>query len=134
MKRIVFFVYLFIIPVLTFSQAKKDNTIIVQGFVTYSALKQSLFKEGFVPLNSDTSFILTSSKSTGWIGEVSYLIQRTDTAVTFKGQVNAEAMGVSTGKMQLENVGSKGSVYREGFKLMGKIASSFGFPIVYLKL
>jgi hypothetical protein len=115
------------------AQKKKDNTVIIHGFVSYSKLKEALFKEGFVPVNSDSSFIMTSSKAVGWVGEVSYLIQHTDTSVIFKGSVLAEVNGMSTGKMPLENVGSKESVYREGFKLMSKIASSFGLPISFLR-
>ena len=115
------------------AQKKKDNTIIVHGFVNYTKLKEALFKEGFVPTNSDTSFIATSSKAVGWIGEVSYLIQRTDSSVIFKGTVNAESNGVVTGKMPLANIGSKESVYRAGFALMGKIANSFLLPITYFR-
>jgi hypothetical protein len=96
-------------------------------------VKEALFKEGFVFINADTSFISTSGKAVGWIGEVSYLIQRTDSLVIFKGLVNAEANGINTGKMPLENIGSKESVYRKGFALMGKIAASLGLPITYLK-
>jgi len=133
MKYYLTFVLIFASSILCIAQKKKDNTAIVHGYLSYSKIKEALFKDGFVPTNSDTSFILTSNKAVGWIGEVNYLIQRTDTSVIFKGSVIAEANGMSTGKMPLENVGSKESVYRAGFALMVKIANSFGLPVTFLR-
>lgn len=116
------------------AQKKGDNTIIVHGSVNFNKLKEVLFDEGFIPSNSDTSFITTNYKSMGWNGEVSYMIKRTDSTVTFKGLVFVEFSGLTPLKTALENTGEKISVFRVGFANMSKIATSFGLPVTYLKI
>ena len=118
----------------SFSQKNKDNTIVVHGFVGYNNLKNVLFDNGFIPTNSDTSFISTNYKQMGWSGEVSFIIKRTDTTTTLKGLVFAEFVGDTPLRTQLENTGEKVSVFRKGFSKMSEIAKSFHLPVSYIRI
>ena len=133
MKFILIFSTIFFCSKFSFAQKKGDNTIIVHGFVGNNKIKEALFEEGFVMANSDTFFISTNSKAMGFIGDVSYIIKKTDTTLTFKGFVEATINGYSTGKDPLENKGERGTAYRIGFATMNKIAASFGLSLTYLK-
>lgn len=128
------FIFLASLNNILIAQKKGDNTIIVQGFVDYNKIKEVLFDNGFVSANSDTSFISTNSKAMGYLGEVTYIMKKTDSTLTIKGFVEATLDGFSTGKDPLENKGEKGTVYRVGFATMSKIANSFGLPVSYLKI
>lgn len=118
----------------SFAQKKKDNTIIVHGFVSYNQLRGALFDEGYIPTNSDSLFISTNYKPLGYLGEVSFLIKKTDSTLTIKGLLNAKFAGFEYKGEPLENTGEKGTVYRVGFATMNKIASSFGLPVTYLRI
>lgn len=115
------------------AQSKKDNTILVHGAVSYADLKEKLFKLNFLPATSDTTFILTNSRGVGSIGELKLLINKGDTVTIIKGQMSAQAMGMNTGPMVVENAGMKGGASREGFNIMKELALSFGFPVTYEK-
>ncbi|MEO8174868.1 MAG: hypothetical protein ABI581_17350 [Sediminibacterium sp.] len=117
-----------------FAQNKHDNTIIVHGFVSYLELKNALFEEGYIPANSDTSFISTNYKPQGMLGEVGFLIKKTDSTLTIRGSVNAKLGDMELRGEPLENVGQKGTVYRVGFSTMTKIANSFRLPITFLNV
>ena len=118
----------------TFGQNKKDNTIIVHGFVSYSQLKDVLFDQGYIPTNSDTSFIATNYKPLGFLGEVSFLLKRTDSTLILKGLINAKFAGFEYKGEPLENVGEKGTVYKVGFSTMNTIAKTFKLPVTYLRI
>ena len=131
MKHCILIFSLSLFASLGFGQKKKDNTIIVHGFVSYAKLKDVLFDNGFMPTNTDTSIISTNYKAMGWNGEVSFMIKRTDTTTTFKGLVFAEFSGSTPLRTELENVGEKVSVFRVGFAKMSEIANSFNLPVTY---
>jgi hypothetical protein len=133
MKNILLLFFLFLIK-FSIAQKNKDNIIKVYGFVDFNKLKTILFDKGFMPTNSDTSFILTNYKQMGWRGEVGFMIKRTDTVTIFKGLVLAEFEGSTPIKDQLENKGEKVSVYRKGFAKMSEIANSFNLPVTYHRL
>ena len=116
-----------------FAQKKGDNTVIVHGFVPYDRLKEVLFENGFVTINSDTAFISTNGKAMGFVGDVSYILRKTDSTLTLKGYAVATLAGYSSGKTLIDNKGDKGSANRVGFATMNKIANSFGLPVSYLK-
>ena len=118
----------------SFAQKKHDNTIIVHGFVSYNQLRNVLFDEGYIPINSDSLFISTNYKPQGFLGEVAFILKRTDSTLTFKGNVNAKITDIELKGVLLENVGEKGTVYRVGFTTMNRIATSFGLPVTYLRM
>jgi len=134
--KTIFFLILLINCLLnvSFAQKKKDNTIIVHGFVSYNQLRNVLFEEGYIPTNSDSLFISTNYKPLGYLGEVSFLIKKTDSTLTLKGLLNAKLAGFEYKGEPLENIGEKGTVYRVGFTTMNKIATSFGLPVTYLRM
>lgn len=134
MKNIFILITLLFLSKYSIAQKNKDNTIIVHGYVDYNKLKNVLFDNGFIPTNSDTTFISTNYKQMGLNGEVSLMIKRTDTATTFKGLIFVEFSGSTPLKGQLENIGEKVSVYRKGFLKMKEIANSFNLPVTYLRI
>lgn len=134
MRIAILLISLLLFTKFSIAQKNKDNTIIVHGFVDYIKLKNVLFDNGFIPTNSDTTFIATNYKQMGRDGEVSFMIKRTDTLTTFKGLIFAEFVGLTPLKDQLENVGDKASVYRKGFLKMSEIAKSFNLPVTYLRI
>jgi hypothetical protein len=113
------------------AQKKGDNTIIVHGFVNYNKIKEALFDEGFVPINSDTSFISTNKKSFGSIAEFSYIIKKTDTTLIFKGFLSGSIMGYTFNNLPVNNTSGND---KAGFDMMNKIATSFRLPITYLRI
>lgn len=81
MKKI--FTLLLVVPVFSFAQQKGDNAIVVDTVVSMNHLKTILFRNGLVPENQDTSFILTTPKSVLGI-RVKLLIAKTDSNLVFK--------------------------------------------------
>ncbi len=135
MKPIRFLTFFFTCLVnFSLAQNKRDNTIIVHGFVSYNQLKNVLFDEGYIPSSTDTSFISTNYNPQGMLGEVSFIIKKTDSTLTLKGILNAKFGGMELKGEPLENIGERGTVYRVGFATMNKIAISFGLPVTYLRL
>jgi len=109
------------------AQKKKDNTIVVHGRVDYSSLKNALINENLIPLNSDTSFILTNTRSVSTISKVGYTIRKTDSLTFFKGNVTAIIDGTS---VDLPIDYTWGTT-KLGFDIINRIAKSFGYPITY---
>lgn len=143
-KRIFLVPFMFAITMFSIAQSKNDNTIIVNGYVKYEQIKEALTNEGFIVSNSDTSVITTNFKAIGMAAAaystpgVAYLIKRTDTSVIFRGYVNNKltiviGVDITAHSWPLENWGEKKGAFRMGFAMMGKIASSFGLPVTYLK-
>ena len=113
-------------------QNKKDNTIIVNCFVSFNKLKETLLKEGFTSFNYDTVFVTAAGRPLGNSNALkqTYVIIRTDSSLSFTGFiVFGEDKNYSSG-MLLEN---RYGYSKKGFFIMNKICASFGFPLVYTK-
>lgn len=116
----------------SYGQNKKVNNILVNGFVSYDKLKETLLKEGFTSLNYDTVFVTAAGKPMAMGKSVTqtYVIIRTDSSLSFTGFIMfGEDKNYANG-MLLEN---SFGYSKKGFLIMNKICSSFGFQLVYRK-
>lgn len=130
MRKLFLTIFVLSIFIVANGQSKKDNTIIVHGFVPYNQIKSVLFDEGYTATTEDTAIITTNKKGVGTVAQVNYIIKRTDTTVVFKGFLSGTLMGTSFND-PLDNTWGNN---RTGFETMKKMATSFGLPVSYLRI
>lgn len=122
------------------AQTKKDNTIILPGFIETSKIKGVLFQNGYSIISDDSSYISTSSKEINKVSmSVKLMILKTDTATFIKGltksTVNIKIFGseLESDYAQLSFMGMKGSPYRRAWEEMDKIAKLISPNVGYIK-
>ncbi|MEP6927825.1 MAG: hypothetical protein ABI834_09325 [Ginsengibacter sp.] len=77
---------LFLLPLITQAQNKKDNTFILSP-VSYAAIKSVLFQNGYTLINDDTILITTTSKEMSRIPvALRFMINRTGDQTILKAQ------------------------------------------------
>lgn len=136
MKKI--FSIIFLIPILSFAQQKKDNAIVIHEAIAIEKIKSVLFSSGYLINNSDLGFISTDARELS-VFNLKIGVLRTDSTVTIKGWIQYLATIQFAGtKAQdtytlLYYAGVNGSYYKTAWNELDKIAKLLSEKIEYVK-
>lgn len=128
---------IFLLPsvAVSFAQKKKDNVIIITGFIHAAKIKDVLFRNGYAINNSDTSYFTTEAKAHPTAGTtIKLIILKTDTITYVKGLNRLTGRYFANDDFeQLYLGGMKGSFQRVAWDEMDKIAKQMSPNITYAK-
>lgn len=122
-KKLIYFLVLLYGPG-AFCQSKFDNSILIIGKIPYSKIREAFFKNGFVPENADTSYIITNAKELRkWPASLKIIVARNDSSILLKGLLKGS---FSSEFSELVYRGKKGSQIMDSWSELEKIARDLG--------
>lgn len=127
-----------ICPSLIYGQVKGDNTFTINTPISLIKIKTVLFENGYSLVDTDTSFLTTSSKELKkYAWSVKMMLLRTDSSVIIKALSKSNndvpLFGITTVSdfEPLVYVKSKASILRDCWAEVDKIAHALSPNVIY---